>query len=288
MRTRAGFLLILGVIAICSGNLKISQADATLPSFDVASIRVNKSGRQIVEIDVEPGGRFVAKGATMRLLVESAYGVKDFQIANAPSWFDQERYDVDARPDPSAASSLAGLPRRQASEQVMLMLRSLLADRCNLVLGPETRDLPVYTLVVAKNGSKLKVSGYTPPDKLESRSPGIPPAGGIWVHGRGNIVSSGASMRSLAEWLSRFLERTVIDKTGLSGFYDFTLQWTPSEGEGHGLPPGYQETANVSSSEAPGPSLFSALQEQLGLKLQSSRGAVDVLAIKHVEKPTEN
>ena len=284
--------ILLGLLNVSPVTAQPQRSSNTSSSFETASIKLNKSGRQIVEFNVEPGGRFVAVGVTMGLLFQTAYGVKEFQISKAPAWFDDERYDIDARPEESVATSLSNAPSRQASRQVMLMVQSLLTQRCKLVLGHETKELPIYTLVIGKDGPKLQPSTFLPQEKLESRLPmgkdGVLPRGGIWAHGRGNITSTGATMSNLSDWLSRFVGRRVVDRTGLSGLYDFILQWTPAEGETGALPRSYQDSENAPSPEAPGPSLFSALQQQLGLKLEAQKAPVDVLVIEHIEKPSAN
>ena len=197
-------LVVFALFTTC--HVWAQSQDAAPPSFEVASIKLNKSGRQIVDFNIEPGGRFVATGITMGLLFQIAYNVKEFQIRGEPSWFDDERYDIEAKPNQSFAASVANQHAGEASRQVLKMLQSLLAERCKLVIEHESKEHSSYALVVAKNGPKLKSSNLEPPAKLES-----PPLGsgdtaqGIWVRSRGYITSTGADMAAFADMLSRLV-----------------------------------------------------------------------------------
>jgi uncharacterized protein (TIGR03435 family) len=158
----------------------------------------------------------------------------------------------------------------------------------------DTKEQPVYVLLVGKNGSKLKETALTPAD-LAPPDPGRPREPGrkgptVQMRGPGQLAGTGVGLDSLCDVLSRFLGRVVLDKTGLKAKYDFTLQWTPEEGQqgqlfkGAGAPP----TDAAPPPEANGPTVFAAVQEQLGLKLDSQKSAVEVLVIDHIEKPSEN
>jgi uncharacterized protein (TIGR03435 family) len=176
---------------------------------------------------------------------------------------------------------------------LMQMLQSLLIERCKLAVNHENKELPVYALVVAKGGVKMKKSDFVPPDKPMSGPPpmgknGTPTGGMIRMTGRGSVESTGVEIPILVNVLSRSAGRMVIDKTGLTGRWDFKLTWTPEipEGLGPGGPGG--PGGGSPPPEAAGPSLFTAIQEQLGLKLEPEKAPVDVLVIQHVEKPSEN
>ena len=286
MALRFLVLILLAVWQIWAQSQKVR--DLPLSSFEVASIKPNKSGRQIVEFRIQSGGRLVATGVTINLLLQQAYGVKDFQVSNALSWLDVERYDIDAQPSPSVGAAIANLSTTQASQRVMDMLKSLLAERCGLVLAHGTKDVSSYNLVVTKSGPKLRASTFKAPEKLEPIAAGTPQPGGIWLHGRGNLTSSGANMAEFSDTLSRFLRRKVVDKTGIKGLYDFTLQWTPADGEGGLLSKNYHEGESAPPPELFGPSLFSAIREQLGLKLEANKVAAETLVIEHIERPSNN
>ncbi|MFZ0592974.1 MAG: M56 family metallopeptidase, partial [Bryobacteraceae bacterium] len=226
----AGIAAIAGPIAYGLANAPQSQSQPQTssknrPSFDVASIKPTKPGTGGPLFLFHPGARFVATGITAKLLLEQAYAVKDSQIAQAPPWFDSERYDIDAKPEEAAGAAIDKLPWNERRETLREMMQSLLAERFKLSLGHETKELPVYTLVVAKNGPKLEKSSFKPPDKPTAPplpKPGAPlPKGGMWMQGPGHLTSTGAELPMLADVLSLITGRIVIDKTGLPGRYDF-------------------------------------------------------------------
>jgi uncharacterized protein (TIGR03435 family) len=273
------------------GLTNAPQRGKALPSFEAASIKPSKSGTPgLFRIGLEPGGRFVANGINVSTLIQIAYNVKENQISGAPSWFNSDRFDIQAKPDDAAAAEMQKLPPEKRSEQSRQMLQSLLADRFKLKLGHETRELSVYLLTVAKNGPKFKES--TLPQQ-QGPAGSEPPRRGIMMNGRGQLNVIDAKLDMFANVLSHQLGRVVIDKTGLTGRYDFTLHWTPDPGEGPVMPggpgPGRESPGGAPPPpEQSGPSLFTALQEQLGLKLESQKAPVDILLIEHVEKPSEN
>ena len=202
----------------------------------------------------------------MKYLLKTAYQVEDFQILGAPGWLDSDRFDIEAK--------AVGDPPRS---QVLLMLQSLLADRFKLALHRETRELPVYELMLAKSGPKFKEKpcvGQPGPDN---------PCGGFTGSLRGMLVGRVVPTRELAEALATLLNRSVLDKTGLTGNYDFDLNWTPDGATIRG--PG---DPDAPPPDPNGPSIFTAVQEQLGLELKSAKGPVEVLVIDHAEKPDAN
>jgi bla regulator protein BlaR1 len=233
------------------------------PSFEVASIKPSNSADRRVMFNVQ-SGRFTAANVTVKKLIQEAYGIKDFQISGGPSWIGSDLFDLAAKPETSAKF-----------DQIQLMLQSMLAERFQLVLRRETREMPVYALVVAKNGPKFEKAN-------ESAQPVVRIRRGLLVAPRGN-------MAVLATQLSNFLGRTVVDKTGLTGNYDLKLEWMPDENQvanfqAMGVPEGF----GAPTPDPLGVSLFTALQEQLGLRLESQKGPVEMLVIERVEKPTEN
>jgi uncharacterized protein (TIGR03435 family) len=232
---------------------------ALAQSFDVVSIKPTPPGKPSIAIGTKPG-RFMANGATVSFLLQYAYGLQAFEIAGGPSWTESDRFEIEGKFD-----------GEDAPNRTIPMLREVLADRFKLKFHRETRQLPVYELTVAKNGPKLRE-----PDAARK---GIEPR---FAPSAGRLVASNQTMAVLATVLPRTLRRRVLDRTGLKGHYDFVLQWTPDENETAPLRP---------SSTLPdpnGPSIFSAIQEQLGLRLESSRGPVEVLVIEDVEKPSIN
>jgi uncharacterized protein (TIGR03435 family) len=232
------------------------------PSFEVASVKPGNPGNPRVSYSVDPGGRFIAVNITLRTLIGFAHGVR---TVGGPSWLDSQKYDIEAKPDAAFARN----PDPANSPQLRLMLQSLLEDRFRLTHHRETREEQVYTLAIAKGGTKL-----VEPTDAEVKDPkrGIMP-------GPGGVRGVAAPISNLTGLLSQQLGRTVIDRTGLTGKYDFELKWTP-------------DTAPrvESNNEAPsdGPSLFTAVQEQLGLRLESAKAPVEFLVIDHVEKRDAN
>lgn len=256
----------MAALATCSVLLLPAQ------SFEVASIKPNASNDHRVSIAMQPGGRFVATGIPLRLLIGQAYNVRDFQITGGPDWVNNEAYDINAKGEPGAGD-------RIAPDQLRAMLKNLLAERFGLKVKEETKEMPVYALVVGKNGSKL-----TPAATTEGAGPGQ-----IRM-GRGQINAKGMPIEMLTRTLSQNLGRHVIDKTDLKGRFDIELQWTPEPGQafgpfGGGAPP---PPGAGAPAESTGPTIFTAVQEQLGLRLESTKGPVPMLVIESISKPTEN
>jgi len=288
-------VVLAGVMLGLGGTLQIrAQAPQTtgapLPSFEVASIKPNRSGDDHVWIWGEHG-RFRVTGAKIKFLIQQAYDVKEFQISGGPSWINSERFDIEAKAEDAQAEEEEKLPRERRGEQERLRIQRLLADRFKLRLSHVTRELPVFALVIAKNGPKLHEAkpGDTYPNGMKGFD-GIAHPDVLYV-GPGELKGQGVEIARFVNMLSELMGRTVLDRAGLRGAYDFTAKWTldqspiamplgPEAGnpEAHALPP----------AEIFGSSFFTAFQEQLGLKLVSQKGPVDVLVIGHVERPTEN
>jgi len=269
-----------------------------LPSFEVASVKPNHSGDRRVGLRNTPG-MFTAVNVTPKMLIEFAYDIRGPQLSGGPGWIDSERFDIDAKTGESA-NDVRSNPAR-FNEQRRLMVRSLLADRFKLVVKQETKDLPVYDLVVAKGGPKFHpttlppVDPNSPPPPLSAPpQPGQPFRGrGIMMGlSRGQLTINGGSMSQLAQALSGRIGRNVIDKTGLTGDYDLTLQWTPDENDtvvrSEGGGPDPRPTSEAAPPAESGPTLFTALEEQLGLKLESAKGPVETYAVVSIERPSEN
>jgi bla regulator protein blaR1 len=243
---------------------------ATPSAFTVASIKPNKSSDDRFMLRPQPGGGLTATGVTLKMLVMFAYGVAAYQISGAPSWMGVERWDIEAKTD--------GVQGRLPRDQFNVLLRRLIEDRFQLKSRRKTMKMPVYALVVTKGGFKPK------PHPAES-SPPRPQV----QFGNGSATFKDSSVAGLAGELTLNLDRPVIDRTGIQGSYDFMLEWTPALGEGGrdaiGLPPRAEPPRATDTNR---PSIFTALQEQLGLKLESQKGPVDMLVIDRVEKPSEN
>ena len=283
--------VVFGLLDIPPACAQSPQTAGTPPpSFEVASIKPNRSGQMNISIMFQPG-RFTASGIPIKQLITLAYDVKDFQVSGGPSWISSEKYDIEAKEPDSVVQELEKLPPDQRSKLLRSMLQSLLADRFKLKLNHETRELPAYALVVAKNGPKIHEAkpGDTYPNGI--KGPDGQGHAQMMRMGPGQLTGQGLPMLGLVHLLSQQLGRDVLDQTGLKGNYDFTLTWTPEQGEM--MMPRGPEGGNPGAESAPapdssGPSIFTAIQEQLGLKLESTKGPVEVLVVDHVERPSEN
>jgi uncharacterized protein (TIGR03435 family) len=232
--------------------LLLAATTVAAQTFEVASVKPDKSGRNGSSTG-RSGGQLVFENASLRECIAIAYGIaagREYALIG-PAWIGSERYDI-----------VAKVPAETPREQVLRMLQALLADRFQLRLHRERRDMRVFAIAVARTGAKLKAASASD--------------GGI-AWGPGHIAARAQSMTELADILSRpyfSVGAPVIDSTGLGGVFDFTLDWTPE---------------SLQPDAAPGPSLFVAIEEQLGLKLEPSKSAVEVLVIDRVERvPTEN
>jgi uncharacterized protein (TIGR03435 family) len=262
---------------------------AAAPSFEVASIKPDDSGTQNHLFQTPGPGRFHTINITARMLVNFAYGLKDFQLTGGPSWTDSQGYVIDAKADDATTAQMQKLPRQQQMEQMRSMLRSLLADRFKLVVSHETKELPIYALVVAKGGPKLTSTTYTPPDP-DAPKPATPPQNGPHLMlSRGKIDAVNQPISGLAGLLAVVPDlggRMVQDETGIKGNYDFTMHFSmQSMAPKSGAPAPEDAAAAEDTSE---PSIFTALEEQLGLRLESTKGPVDVYTIEHIEQPSQN
>jgi len=283
------------------------QASGPLPSYEVATIKPGGPSSGFV-----PGGpRNIAHMAypSARSLVALAYNFPPgggARVVGGPSWIDNEPYNIEAKipDDEMARMQTMTLEQRQAESR--MMQQTLLADRFKLKAHLETREMPIYELVVAKGGPKLKeVAAFVPPPPPQPgaqaagpRPPGLPGPGGpmpAMTHGIRTLRKDGGiemtvmsmTLDAVAGGSSLGLnDRPVVNKTGLTGAYDFTLTWTPSPGSMPG-PPGMPQPPSA-QSDSSGPSLFTAVEEQLGLKLVPSKGPVEVLVIDSIERPSEN
>jgi bla regulator protein BlaR1 len=263
---------------------------AGTPVYEVASINPTKSGNAMFFVKLTPDG--LTATTTLQMLIRAAYGVEDNQVSGAPKWLSSEKYDVEAKMDSSVADELRKLSEDQRELTQKGMLQALLTDRLKLTIHRETTELPEYSLVIAENGPKLQKA--RPGDTYANGPKGFDghPAGPHTMFmERGQLTGQGLPMTSFVRLLTQQLGSTVLDKTGLTGNYDFMLRWTPDESRGamFNVPEGGpQSTDKTLSPESSGPSIFTAIQEQLGLKLESQRGPVEILVIDHVEKPSED
>ena len=302
-----GFGVLHAMQAPGRSSLAVADVSPDVPKYEVATIKpapADTEGR--IRLMFTPDGTQLS-GVPLQVIVRDAFSVQEDRIIGLPGWAKTNRYDIQAKVAPEDAPKLEKLKMDQRAS----MLVPVLEERFSLKYHHEMRELPSYALVVARGGPKLKVSVDTdrpadfkapvPGDDSKAGGPGggakvgesgPNPSRGHMVHmmGPGRIDAHGSDLQILARILSQQLGRTVVDKTGLTGNYDYALNWTPDTspppmpgGGPEGGPP-HNDIGNIGV----GPSVFTALQEQLGLKLESEKGKVDVIVIDHIDPPSEN
>ena len=248
-----GCMLLVGVA------MPVSAQEAAKPKaeFDAVSIKPNKSGSGHSHVHgSSENANMSGENVSVKILLEEALHVPDTQIAGIPAELASARFDFQAKADATLNERIGKMTPKEADALREQMLLAMMQDRFKLVVHRETREMPVYALVVGKGGAKMAVSKET---------------GDHVVGRRGSLEARGLSAKALANELGGWVGRVVVDKTGLSGTYDFLLKWTPADSAPVG-------------DDAP-PSIFTAVQEQLGLKLESQKGPVEMLVIDRVEMP---
>jgi uncharacterized protein (TIGR03435 family) len=280
--------LVAGMVVAGLGAARVAGQQ---PAFDAASIKLNKLGA--ARSGRLAPGRIEQTSVTLRDLIAMAYGPQE--ISGAPNWIDTDRFDVMA----TGGFTLAGfLPGGDGSPPVVyMMLRSLLTERFKLAIHVATEERPIYALVTArpdkKPGERLHASDVDCNAYLAALARGGPPSApppgarpGPPCSRRGNtpgrMTGNSISMAQLADALSSAAGRPVFDRTGLAGNFDVDLEWTPALGTQGSV--GADAVSGPSAGDSP--PLFTALEDQLGLKLESTRGPVEILVVDHVEHPT--
>lgn len=283
-------LVLFGLAGALPGRAQ-SQPQSTAPAshayvYEVSSIKAYKSGNGDVGFHYTPDG-FTATNVDLPYLLQLAFGVHSDQIVGLPNSIASETYEIEARMDDSTADQMKKLDAEQLKFARREMLQALLAERFKLAAHRDTKEIPVYSLVIANGGFKLRESA---PDEVD-------PQGRTGMHisgSNGTMRGQLASIASLSQFLSGRLSRIVVDKTGLTGKYDFMLKWTPDRNELQS-PAGFDATPSnspgspaIPAQDSSAPDLFIAVQEQLGLKLKAEKNSVEVIVIDHVEKPSGN
>jgi uncharacterized protein (TIGR03435 family) len=261
MKIAAGMLL-----GFCAVVLGLS---AQAQTFEVVSVKPADPNARGGRISF-PNGTFTATGITVKNCIALAYNIPSYQLAGDPSWIGDQRYDIVAK---MAAGEVKAPRDPERMPQMRAALQALLADRFQLVIHRETKMMPAYALVVAKSGFKLK----------ETTDDGK----GNFSSNRGKFTAHEISMEILARNLSGILSSPVVDATGIKGVFDLTLEWSPDEVQSPVKAGG--EVSEAAEPGAPaGPSIFTALQEQLGLKLETQKAPVEMIVIDRIEKATAN
>ena len=265
-------------LMLLAALLAQASQDTAAPAFDVAAIKPAADTQAFSFSMVQPAGRYIGQNMSLRLLIKTAYGVHDSQIVNGPSWIDSDRWDINAKAEGYKDATTF-------RDQARLMVRPLLADRFKLVLHHEQRDVPVYALVLAKAnelGPNLRHNDERDCDKpmppITAAEAAAEPVVGLACGGE---LFNGRHLEARALMLKYMLidlgrtniDRVVVDHTGLTGKFDWEVQWVPDD-------------LRVDGATGPdGPSIFEAFRQQLGIKLEPTRELVDVLVISRAEHP---
>jgi uncharacterized protein (TIGR03435 family) len=255
------------------------------PAFDVASVKPSVQGSR-EQMTIQPGGRLTVNGFPLQFLVAVSYRLAPFQMSGANGWMASDRWSIETKAE--EVSSIPAWSPPYLPEVIAVRLRALLEDRFALKVHRETRELKAYTLTIAKNGSRLITADAPPPSTPQGGSAAerTPPPGSM-AAGPGVIIASAVTMDQIVNYLNRIMDLPVIDKTGLTGHYNIRLRFAPESSRPLSAPPpadGSTPAVNVAGD----PSIFVALEEQLGLSLTSRKEAVEVLVIDSARRPAEN
>jgi len=288
-------ILACVMAAVVPSAVGRTDAFGQAPAFDVASVKQNTSGSGQRSVGFQPGGRFTARNMTLRGLIAAAHGTPQplplYRIVGGPGWIDSDRFDIDAR----AAADLTDLPGRPGwSSDGQQMLKALLVDRFRLVSHQEMRELPAYALVKARSdgtfGPQLTMSledacGSPPPPGTSRSAPESVPCGGVRFTPPERVSARHMAMDEIARFIMlNAVDRPVLNRTDLSGHFNMDLEFT------RGLPP--PESQSSTGERVPaaftGTSIFTALQEQLGLRLEPIRSRLEVIVVDDAARPDPN
>ena len=253
--------VLLAAVGVAAA-LGQTSTQAKAPEFDVAAIRLHHPvpHERSHIISAASDGNFKTINVSLNALMQFAFGIPESRIVGDPGGLRSQMFDIEAKADSAVDAQLSKLPSDQGKLVKQQMVQALLADRFKLMVHRETRELPIYALVVAKSGSKLQAS----------KSNGL-----MISSGSRYLNAQGVTVAVIAQELAKNVGRVVVDETGIEGRFDVDLKWTPDDGAVNG------------DADAP-PSIFTAVQEQMGLKLEAQKGPVEVLVIDHLEEPSEN
>lgn len=271
-RSRAAFCVAAALAAGCAVLVRAQQNEEPKPplTFEVASIKPTPPDQRGGIVHQPPGGQsYEAIGAQLRTIMTVAYTVTDRQISGGPDWINTDRWNIEAKAE-----------RRGSSDELHDALVRLLEDRFKLKVRHEKRDMACYILTADKKGAKMPVH-----DAGDLRHE---PIGGKFENGELHLTGQNATMNYFAFFLSRGLDRNVVDQTGLTERYDIDYHYAPELPNGGRGADGGPAVINGQPVSVDGPNIYTALREQLGLQLEKGRGPVDFLVIERVEKPSEN
>jgi uncharacterized protein (TIGR03435 family) len=241
---------LLAVATICSAAL--GQQAAAASAFEVATVKPAAPGQ--LGFDIEPGpDTLTMRNVTLRIAIQFAYHLHEYQMSGGPKWVDSDDYDIVGK----TGDGLRSLGSMERIDRLRAMLRTLLAERFQLSMRRESKDVPAYSLSIAKGGLRLT--------KVE-------PGGPKQIYGRPDkLVANGATIAEFVALIETKFQLPVVDRTGLDGVYNFSIQYAPAD-----------------APDSPYPSIFTAIQEQCGLKLEKATAPAETFAIERVERPSEN
>jgi uncharacterized protein (TIGR03435 family) len=295
--TAGAFFISIGLMFLHQlspdAHLVQAQSRNPVPSFEVATVRPNRTDDGSTSV-WSRDGRFKVQNLTLKQIMVIAYALQsDALISGSAETLLAQHYDINAKVDDQQEAAMAKMSYDERRGQTALMLQSLLAERFNLKVHWQKRKLPVYALVVAKDGPKFRP--FAPQPAVAAASPQQTPRSlghvglSLSVNSEGaKLAATGEPIDSLARTLASQKEvggRSVIDRTGMNGKYDYTMHWTPEQTS---QTPKAGDNGLAQPVGGDGPSLFTALQDQLGLKLKAEKGEVETIVVDHVEQPTEN
>jgi len=267
--------LLIGVVGAPHGR---AQSKPGEPAFEVASVKPGDQNARGIRMMITPGGGVGFENVSVRQVITLAYDIQNYQLTGGPSWVDTAKFTIVAKGPSEPGESTERLPNKAEADLARARVRTLLADRFQLQVRHDFKDAAVYVLGVAKKGLRMKEAD---------------PHGGLTARRPGELIGEGAPLASLVRMLGVVLSRPVIDQTGLKGTYDFMLEWTPDMGSSGTAKPGTPialkaEEAGVNLPDSTGSSIFNAIQEQLGLQLESKKAPVETIVIERVERPAGN
>jgi uncharacterized protein (TIGR03435 family) len=265
-----------GQVNVAASGTGAKDEVVLLPSatYDVATIKLSDPNARGSSAGSRPNGGFYSKNQPLKSAICDAYDMPFIRCMGGPAWLGSDQYDIEAKPDSATTEQLLKLSWKQREPLQERMMQALLADRLKLKVHLETREMSIFALVLAKGGLKMHEAqaGDTYANGLK-RGDGKPLGRQSFTMGMGNMTAQGILMDTLADNLGNMTGHLVENKTGLTGVYDFTLEYSEYD------PP---------KPDSAAPSIYTAIEEQLGLKLESAKGPVQVLVIDHVERPSEN
>jgi bla regulator protein blaR1 len=272
---------VVCIVFTIAASLSAQAPPTDSPRFDVASVKPHRANDDVMfALQFHEGGRFTSTGS-LRMLIRTAYGVQEHQLVGGPDWAERDLYDIAARAEGSPSP-----------DTMRRMLRALLAERFLLRVRTENREMPIYALVVKEQGRMnatiadcdALTAGARRGPHPAAPAPGERPSCGIWF-GPGRLAAGGLTMTALATNLSLWVDRVVTDRTGLSGAYDLELRWRPDRLPQTPTPLSTSDTFTVGGVDADAPDLFTALEEQLGLKLDAQKGPGEVFVVERAGRP---